>query len=140
MARYLAYIVNGGLLCSQFTFKTLIEMVKKVHESSDRKKITDEIAYLVHIRKIGHQYDRKHSKSLGHQIHLLLNNYVQYEYNYKVLVVLIDYEYVRDFVYDSNPYDYPKFLVGILEKSDRGLLRESCCRRLIKYFDKLYQQ
>jgi hypothetical protein len=42
----------------------MIEMLKKVHEKNDQKKITDEIAYLVHIRKIGHQYDRKNFKSL----------------------------------------------------------------------------
>lgn len=44
----------------------MIEMLKKVHEFTDQKKIMDEIAYLVHIRKVGHQYDRKNFKSLEH--------------------------------------------------------------------------
>tara|TARA_B110000285_G_C15048139_1_gene575486 strand:+ start:768 stop:959 length:192 start_codon:yes stop_codon:yes gene_type:complete len=60
-----------------------------------------------------------------------------YEYNYKVLVVLIDSGYIQDFVFQDNENEYPKFLVGILERSDRGLLKEACCRKVIKYFSKL---
>jgi hypothetical protein len=54
-----------------------------------------------------------------------------------VLVVLIESGYVSDFVFQDNETEYPKFLVGILEKSDRGLLKEACCRRIIKYFSNL---
>lgn len=36
----------------------------------------------------------------------------------------------------SNLSDYPQFLVGILQNSDRLLVKEACCRRIIKFFGK----
>lgn len=39
VARYLAYAVDGGILCSQFTLTTLIKMLQNVSEPSDEKII-----------------------------------------------------------------------------------------------------
>jgi hypothetical protein len=64
-----------------------------VHERADEMKISDEIAYLLHVRRVGSEYDRKNS-SLEGQLNLLLNSYNQFEYNYKVLVVLIESGYI----------------------------------------------
>ena len=75
MALYLAYIVDGGLLCSQFTLTTMIDMVKKIHEKSDETLIVAEITYLLHIRKVNQEYDRRGSGSMEGQLNLLLNSY-----------------------------------------------------------------
>jgi hypothetical protein len=58
VARFLAYIVDGGLLCSQFTLFTMIKMLEKVTDEADEIIIVNEIAYLLHIRKKGKPYDR----------------------------------------------------------------------------------
>ena len=35
-----------------------------------------------------------------------------------------------------NKSDYPKFLILVLEKSDKNFVKESVCRMIIKYFGK----
>lgn len=65
IARYLAYCVDGGVLCSQFTLTTLIQFLDKVNETGDEKKINDEISYLLHIRKIGKDYVRATDSSIS---------------------------------------------------------------------------
>ena len=47
IARYLAYCVNGGLLQSKFTLKTMIENMKNM-ESGEMDEIHDEIDFLLH--------------------------------------------------------------------------------------------
>ena len=75
MARYLAYMVDGGLLCSQFTLTTMVDMVKKIPEKQDEALIVAEITYLLHIRKVNQEYDRRGSVTLEDQLDLLLNSY-----------------------------------------------------------------
>ena len=75
MARYLAYMVDGGLLCSQFTLTTMVDMVKKIPEKQDEALIVAEITYLLHIRKVNQEYDRRGSVTLEGQLDLLLNSY-----------------------------------------------------------------
>ena len=58
VARFLAYIVDGGLLCSQFTLFTMIKMLEKVTDEADEIVIVNEIAYMLHIRKKGKPYER----------------------------------------------------------------------------------
>jgi hypothetical protein len=113
----------------------MIDMVKRIHEKSDETLIVAEITYLLHIRKVNQEYDRRGSGSMEGQLNLLLNSYSQFEYNYKVLVVLIESGYIQS-VLMANLQEYPKFLVGILDNSDRGLVKEACCRRIIKFFGK----
>jgi hypothetical protein len=52
----------------------MIEMLKKVHERSDELKICDEVAYLLHCRRINNEYERKNA-SLEGQLNLLQNSY-----------------------------------------------------------------
>ena len=75
MARYLAYMVDGGLLCSQFTLTTMVDMIKKIPEKQDEALIVAEITYLLHIRKVNQEYDRRGSVTLEDQLDLLLNSY-----------------------------------------------------------------
>ena len=75
MARYLAYMVDGGLLCSQFTLTTMVDMIKKIPEKQDEALIVAEITYLLHIRKVNQEYDRRGSVTLEGQLDLLLNSY-----------------------------------------------------------------
>ena len=64
------------------------------------------------------------------------NIYGQYDYNYRVLVELIETNYVQDILNVMNKSDYPKFLILLLEKSDKNYVKESVCRMIIKYFGK----
>ena len=50
VARYLAFCIDGGLLQSKFTFKTLIECMQKISEPEDEAILHGEIAYLLHLR------------------------------------------------------------------------------------------
>ena len=47
IARYLAYCVNGGLLCSKFTLKTMIENMKNL-EQNEKNELHQEISFLLH--------------------------------------------------------------------------------------------
>lgn len=111
----------------------MIELLKKVLDPTDKKDLVEEITYLAHIRKSGQKYERE--KSLEFLIDSMMTNYNQYEYNYKVLVVLIETGYIQQ-VMQMDLEKYPKFLVGMLENSDRLLVKEACCRRIIKFFGK----
>lgn len=53
VARYLAYAVDGGILCSQFTLLQMITMMAAIQEAEDEKIIKKQILYMLHIRKIG---------------------------------------------------------------------------------------
>ena len=68
-------MVDGGLLCSQFTLTTMVDMIKKIPEKQDEALIVAEITYLLHIRKVNQEYDRRGSVTLEDQLDLLLNSY-----------------------------------------------------------------
>ena len=68
-------MVDGGLLCSQFTLTTMVDMIKKIPEKQDEALIVAEITYLLHIRKVNQEYDRRGSVTLEGQLDLLLNSY-----------------------------------------------------------------
>lgn len=55
VARYLAYAIDGGILCSQFTLQTFIKMLDKVNDpmGNDTAELNREIRYLLHIREKG---------------------------------------------------------------------------------------
>ena len=58
VARYLAYAVDGGLLCSQFTLSQIIQMLgaSSSIDPQDEAEINKQIAYLLHIRRVGQEY------------------------------------------------------------------------------------
>ena len=56
VARFLAYVVDGGILQSLFTLTSMVQMLRKVSDPRDEKIIHNEIAYLLHIRRVGMQY------------------------------------------------------------------------------------
>lgn len=56
VARFIAYCIDGGLLCSQFTISIIIKMLNNVQDDSDIDKIVGELSYLLHIRKKGKEY------------------------------------------------------------------------------------
>jgi hypothetical protein len=39
-------------------------MLTSVSDSNDEKEIQDEIAYLLHIRKVGKEYERSHENTI----------------------------------------------------------------------------
>ena len=57
VSRYLAYCVDGGVLCSQFTLRTFVKMIESVRDAEDASKLREELRYLLHIRKKGEPFD-----------------------------------------------------------------------------------
>lgn len=68
--------------------------MKKVSESKDIKVIDEEISYLLHIRKIGKEYQRSND-SIEAQLNQVVTNFNLYTMNYRVLAVLIETDYCR---------------------------------------------
>lgn len=136
VARYLAYSVDGGILCSQFTLTTLIKMLQNVSEPSDEKIIHQEIAYLLHIRRIGKEYDRSKGTSISSQLLELMQNYNSFSLNNRVLVVLIETGYCQQHLSGTRKDTYPKFLITVLNNCDRNYIKEACCKMIIKFFGK----
>lgn len=69
-------------------------MLQNVSEPSDEKIIHQEIAYLLHIRKIGKEFDRSKS-SIQQQLEELMVNFNSFTMNHRVLVVLIETGYCQ---------------------------------------------
>ena len=66
-----------------------------------------------------------------------MQNYQEFEFNPKVLVVLIETGYIQAALSsESNKSEYRKFLITILRETDRNFVKEACCRRIIKFFGK----
>ena len=92
----------------------------------------------MHIRKKGKEYQRNDEKStIAKEFKELMNAYDSYDYNYRIMVELIETGYVQDILNVMNKSDYPKFLILVLEKTDKNFVKESVCRMIIKYFGKL---
>ena len=53
----------------------MVNMLQKVQEPMDEKAISQEIAYLLHIRKFGKEYVRDTNSSIEKQLGDLMNNY-----------------------------------------------------------------
>ena len=139
VARFVAYCTDGGLLCSQFTIAMLIAMLTNVEVVEDEKKITDELQYMLHIRKIGTEYKRDAKMTMERQIKEMMNNEQGtrvFSYNAKVLVILIECGYIQEILNPMSKADYPRFLIALLSQSDRNFVKESVCRMIIKYFGK----
>ena len=112
-------------------------MLRKVRaDAKDERIIQNEIAYLLHIRRVGLQYQRETNSSIERYLKELMGNYAGYEFNPKVLVVLIETGYIQECLSVNNKSDYPKFLITILRETDKSFLKEACCRRIIKFFGK----
>ena len=64
-----------------------------------------------------------------------MSDYKNHEYNYRVLVVLIETGFIQDHIWIANESSkYPEFLKLILENTTRNLVREACFRQIIKFF------
>jgi hypothetical protein len=94
VARFLAYIVDGGMLQSQFTLTSMVQMLQRVRDPSDERTLQREIAYLLHIRRVGQRYQREPNNTLERQLRELMQNYSMFSFNPKVLVVLIETGYI----------------------------------------------
>jgi hypothetical protein len=63
-------------------------------------------------------------------------NYNSFSMNNKVLVVLIETGYCQQQLNMTRKDTYPKFLITVLNNSDRNYIKEACCRMIIKFFGK----
>lgn len=71
------------------------------------------------------------------QLQCIKDDFDSYEFNPKVLAVLIEKEYLQQYCLKARPDDldfYPGLLSVVLEKAPQHYLKESCCRMIIKYF------
>jgi hypothetical protein len=73
----------------------MVSMLQKVQEPMDEKAISSELAYMLHIRKFGKEYVRDVSSSIEKQLGDLMNNYPAFQFNPRVLVVLIETGYIQ---------------------------------------------
>ena len=100
--------------------------------------IETEICYMLHIRAKGDDQEftgRKESVTLMTQLEVLGGQqYNTFSYNPKVMIVLIESGYIWDKMRNNRPDEYPKLLITILQNSDRKVMKEACCRQIIKYF------
>lgn len=110
-------------------------MLEAVSEPLDEKVIEHELCYLLHVRKIGKEYERS-SSNLQNQLLELMTNFNAYTMNYRVLVVLIETGYCQQVLNRFDKPIYPKFLITVLNNSDRNYIKEACCRMIIKFFGK----
>jgi len=65
-----------------------------------------------------------------------MNNYPAFTFNPKAMVVFIDTGYIQQVLNQMSKSDYPKFLISLLKESDRAVIKEACCRMIIKFFGK----
>ena len=139
VARFLAYVIDGGLLNSQFTMSAFIKMIDKVQDPKDEAMVNNEVCYLLHLRRKGKPYERGNdlpAKDIGKEMRDMIVDFKGYSFNSKVLIVLIETEYIQKKLNIISKSDYPKFLIEILVKSDRSILKECACRMIIKLFGK----
>ena len=80
---------------SQFTISQMIKMLAFVTEPADENKIKNEIAYMLNIREVGEPYERREGYTIDKQLRELSFNANGYEFNPKVLVVLIESGYIQ---------------------------------------------
>ncbi len=132
IARYLAYILDGGILCSQFTLRTYNKFLANVSDSKDMEILKNEFCYLLHIRKHGQPYER--GETLSKKIKTLMNTPKEFTYNSKVLIVLIECGYIQQELSYMNYQEYPKFLISMLGVAKDNKVKESCCRMIINFF------
>lgn len=135
VARFITYCVDGGLMQSNFTISKLILMMKQCQDN-DEKIIQNEIAYMLHVRRIGKEYQRDPTTSLDKVFRDLMTNFSLYEMNYKVLVTLIETGFCQQIMNFTDKSEYPKFLIKVYKESDRCYIKEAICRMIIKYFDR----
>ena len=114
-------------------------MLQNIQAIDDERKITDELQYMLHIRKTGTEYKRDDKMTMDRQIREMMNNEQgtrAFSYNAKVLVILIECGYIQEILNPMSKADYPRFLIALLSQSDRNFVKESVCRMIIKYFGK----
>ena len=65
-----------------------------------------------------------------------MQDYSKYTMNYRVLVVLIESNYIQKYINKGSDEKslYPYFLSTVLMNSDRNYIKEACCRMIIKFF------
>ena len=101
VARYLAYAVDGGILCSQFTLRHFISMLENVNDptGNDNMILGQEIGYLLHCRKV-HNITKESEKEFNINMGMftalknIKEEFEDYTFNPKVLVVLIETGYL----------------------------------------------
>eukprot|EP00347_Sterkiella_histriomuscorum_P016136 403354352 len=133
IARYLAHVMNGGLLQSQFTLQTFVKMIQNVTESQDEMNLKEEIVYLLHIRDKDRKFERR-QEPITTIIKNFISSHESQVYNENVLIVIIESGYLQQEFSFLNPKDYPDFLIHILKSSDRIKVKEAACRKIIKLF------
>lgn len=114
----------------------MIKMLASITDPMDERDIHNEIAYLLHIRRAGKEYTREASAQIDKQLRDLMVSFNSFQFNNKVMAVLIETGYCQQMLNMLSKSDYPKFLITLLQQSDRGLIKEACCRMVIRFFGK----
>ena len=109
MARYLAYCVDGGLLCAKFTLLTVVKIVDRIE---DPEKVHTEIAHLLHAHSKRDFEIKENLKDTAKDI-----DSVNDSFNQLVMAALIKFGYLQGLMKAQSAY--PKFLTAML-RDDPG--------------------
>lgn len=82
---------------------------------------------MLNVRKIGHRYERT-GEPISAVIKNIGNSPLEYDFNERILIVLIESDYIQNEFNFLNPADYPNFLKHVLLNSKRIKLKEAACR------------
>ena len=114
IARYLAYIVDGGFLCSQFTLRTFLTLLEQVNDPSgeDNFILMTEIGYLLHIREVGKPYN--HQVSVLGLLRYVKFDFSKYTMNFKVLCALIESGFIQKLCSKQDDRSFYPNLLGCI--------------------------
>ena len=86
--------MDGGLLFSQFTLNTFLELLDPVTDSGDDSILKRELLYLLHPRKTGHPHERKDEPITSAIKNITSSSPGEYQYNERVMMTLIEAGYI----------------------------------------------
>ena len=130
----MAHSVDGGLLCSQFTLNTFLELLEPVTDSGDDAILKRELLYLLNPRKTDGRHERNDEPITSAIKNIVSSSPGEYQYNERVMMTLIEAGYIQQEFSFINPAEYTNFLKYILLNSERTNLKEAACRQIIKLF------
>lgn len=91
---------------------------------------------MLHLRKKDHEYKIDSKIPFGKQLVEFESHISAYSYNSKVLVVLVESGLVQEMMDPFGDAHYPRFLICLVQESDRNYIKETALRMLIKHFGK----
>ena len=139
VANFLAYCVDGGILCAKFDLVKLINATKEMSrdDGNATSHVENEISYLLHIRRDETTlYNRSNNSVLSGFKSILASPESKYIFNEKVMIVLLETGYTQRELEKENEITFHVFLKFLLEDINSEEIKMSVCRVIISKFFK----